>query len=457
MNSLMKARSFVATLLLLAAAATAGHAQSSQSRASLVFPGREWERLPAPESAGYSSAALAAARAELATMATTGLVAVVGGRILFEYGDIDTVSYLASVRKSVLSMLYGIHIERGAIDLDLTLEQLGIDDVQGLTPAEKQARVRHLLSARSGIYHPASNDGDDLASAPPRGSQRAGAYYLYSNWDFNALGTIFEQLTRQSIYDALQRDIVQPIGMQDFTRELHRRTGDRSRSTHLAYHMHFSTRDMARLGYLMLRGGTWNGRQIVPAAWVRESTRALTPVAEMNPPGRRTAPWGYGYLWWVWDGPNTPAAYRGAFAGMGAIGQYIVVLPALDLVVAHKTVPGGREVSTGEFLTVLELLVSAAAPRAERIEITLEDSVLRSYVGEYEFGPNAVLTITLDGGQLFAQLSTQPKAPVFAESQTKFFYRAANAQITFTKDESGAVTGLILHQGGGRANPARRR
>src|SRR5688572_24739384 len=198
MNSLIKVRSFVAMLLLLAAVVPAGNAQSSQARAALVFPVREWERLPAPESAGYSSAALAEARAKLTTMATTGLVAVVGGRILFEYGDIDTVSYLASVRKSVLSMLYGIHIERGAIDLDRTLEQLGIDDVQGLTPAEKQAKVRDLLAARSGIYHPASNAGDDLASAPPRGSQRPGAYYLYSNWDFNALGTIFEQQTRQS-------------------------------------------------------------------------------------------------------------------------------------------------------------------------------------------------------------------------------------------------------------------
>ena len=57
-------------------------------------------------------------------------------------------------------------------------------------------RVEHLLSARSGVYHPASNGGDDLASAPPRGSQAPGAYYLYSNWDFNVAGAIFEQFSR---------------------------------------------------------------------------------------------------------------------------------------------------------------------------------------------------------------------------------------------------------------------
>ncbi len=130
-------------------------------------------------------------------------MAVVGGRVLMDYGDLQVISYLASVRKSVLSMLYGIYVERGAIDLDRTLEQLGIDDLGGLTAEEKQATVRHLLSARSGIYHAASNGGDDAASAPPRGSQRPGEYYLYNNWDFNALGTIFELSTGKDIYDAV--------------------------------------------------------------------------------------------------------------------------------------------------------------------------------------------------------------------------------------------------------------
>ena len=242
-------------------------ASTQQTQQASVYPATEWERIATPESVGYSSSALASVRTKLSSMPSTGLMAVVGGRVLFEYGDVDTVSYLASVRKSVLSMLYGIYIERGVIDLERTLAQLGIDDVQGLTAAEKEAKVKHLLAARSGIYHPASNTGDDLASAPPRGSQKPGEYYLYSNWDFNAVGTIFEQFTGGSIYDALQRDIVVPIGMQDFNRELHRRNGDASRSRHLAYHMHFSVRDMARIGYLMLREGNWNGRQIVPRAW----------------------------------------------------------------------------------------------------------------------------------------------------------------------------------------------
>ena len=357
---LLRLRVFLPLLLSLAPTVAVAQATAvEQSRRSYVFPIPDWQPIPVPESAGFSSAALAAVRDKVATMPTTGLMVVVGGRVLFEYGDIDTVSYLASVRKSVLSMLYGIYVDRGEIDLDRTLADLGIDDLQGLTPQEKRAKVRHVLAARSGIYHPASNSGDDLASAPPRGSQKPGQYYLYSNWDFNVLGTIFERSTGDSIYDALQRELVEPLGMQDFRRELHRRTGDTTRSIHRAYHMHFSVRDMARIGYLMLREGNWNGRQIVPRAWVRESTRPITPVHEMNPERRRSGPWGYGYLWWVWDGPNTPAAYRGAYTGLGAVGQHITVLPALDMVVAHKTVPGGQSTSHDQFVELLDMIVRA--------------------------------------------------------------------------------------------------
>jgi CubicO group peptidase (beta-lactamase class C family) len=117
---------------------------------------------------------------------------------------------------------------------------------------------------------------------------------------------------------------------------------------------------MARIGYLMLREGNWAGRQLVPRSWVREITRAYTPVGEMNPERRRAGPFGYGHLWWVWDGPHAAGGYRGAYTGLGAVGQQITVIPVLDLVVVHKTQPGGgRSVSHQQFLEVLEVLVKA--------------------------------------------------------------------------------------------------
>jgi CubicO group peptidase (beta-lactamase class C family) len=313
-----------------------------------------------PESVGWAAADLEAVRARLQKLPTTGFVAVVGGRTLMEYGDVKAVSYLASVRKSILAMLFGNYVASGKVRLNKTLAAVGIDDIGGLTPAEKQATIRDLIAARSGIYHAASNAGDDLASAPPRGSQPPGTYYLYSNWDFNALGTVFEKETGRDIYDALESDLARPLGMQEFDRSTHRRSGDANRSVHLAYHINLSTRDMARIGYVMLREGSWAGRQVIPRDWVREMTQPFTRVTEMNPPSRRKGPFGYGYLWWVWDGPAASQGYRGAYTGLGAIGQQITVIPVLDLVVAHKTRPGqSGSVSHTQYLDVLDLLVQA--------------------------------------------------------------------------------------------------
>ena len=326
-------------LVLVAACAASRPPAPASSPATAVFPGAEWERISDPASAGYCADKLEKVTARASQLPTTAIMAVVGGRILYQYGDVTTVSYLASVRKSILAMLFGKYVKNGTIRLDKTLAELGIDDHGGLLPSEKEATIADLLGARSGVYHEASNSGDDLASAPPRGSQKHGTYYLYSNWDFNALGTIFEQETKQDLYDALEKDLVRPVGMRDFDRAAHRRTGDAKRSMHLAYHMNFSTRDMARVGYLMLRQGQWNGQELVPRDWARRISSVVTPVHEMNPERHRQGPFGYGYLWWIWDGPAATGAYAGAYTGQGAVGQYITVLPARDLVVVHKTVP----------------------------------------------------------------------------------------------------------------------
>jgi hypothetical protein len=207
-----------------------------------VFPGASWDSIADPRSVGWSPAGLDSVRSRLAILPSTGFMAVLGGRVLLSYGNVDTVTYIASIRKSVLSMMMGNYVRRGTIDLDKTLDQLGIDDIGGLSAQEKEATVKDLITARSGIFHEASNSGDDLASAPPRGSQKHGTYYLYSNWDFNALGAVFEIMTGRNIYDALETDIARPVGMQDFTRSSQVKSGDSLRSRYPAYHMWFSAR-----------------------------------------------------------------------------------------------------------------------------------------------------------------------------------------------------------------------
>ncbi len=349
-------------------------AQSTEKAA--VFPGKDWERIEKPESVGYSSARLQALRGWVQSLDTTAMLVSVGGRSLFEYGDLTHQSYLASVRKSVLAILYGKYVENGKIQLDKTLGELEFTDVGGLSPRELEATIEHLITARSGIYHQASNPGDSTDSAPPRYSQRPGRYYLYNNWDFNAAGAVFEKLTGRDIYDALETDLAKPIGMQDFDRARQQKSGDLNRSQHKAYHIWLSTRDMARIGLLMLRQGSWAGQQVISREWARRITSLVTPLNEMNPPELRSLGtgnrWGYGYMWWVWDAPNSPGPFEGAYTGMGAGGQYITVLPKLDMVIAHKTDmgqppsqgPSGRRrnISLAEYDSILRMLISARCP-----------------------------------------------------------------------------------------------
>ena len=303
------------------------------------FPGATWSyRDNAPE---WDRAALRDLREYIVdSSVVTGLVIVQDGEIVFEYGDLGENSYIASCRKSVLAMLYGKYVEDGTIDLDKTIGQLGLTDVEGILPVEQRATIQDLISARSGVYHPEGYPGGMQQYAPERGSVEPGAFWLYSNWDFNAAGYVFEQETGKNIYDEVEVQLAQPLQMQDWRRELQQKQGDTTISKYLAYPMWFSTRDMARIGLLMLNKGNWNGRQIISQDWVAEMLTTRTTAEELNnnvPVFRGTGVnYGYGYMWWLFESMND---YRleGAYVASGAMGQAIAVFPAIDTVVAYKT------------------------------------------------------------------------------------------------------------------------
>ncbi len=358
----MKRIPFLLAFLLLGAPSVA---PAQVARQSAVYPGEEWEYVwrdaQRLEAFGWSASGLRRAWAFIRDSSnTTGLIVVDRGRVVFEFGDVVELSYLASVRKSVLAMLYGKYVENGTIDLEKTMADLGMDDVGGLLDIEKRATIHHLITARSGVYHPASNSGDNLADAPPRGSREPGTYMLYSNWDFNAAGAVFEQATGVNIYDSLEEQLAQQLGFQDWDRSAQRKSGNLSISRNPAYHMWISTRDMARIGYLMLREGRWANEQIIPSDWVRRISSVVTPLEEMNPVSRRDRYFGYGYMWWVFDGPRVVGPFEGAYTARGAVGQWITVMPAVDLVIAHKTNSVyGRTTSWRSWQRFMELMLES--------------------------------------------------------------------------------------------------
>ncbi|MEM7372275.1 MAG: serine hydrolase [Bacteroidota bacterium] len=308
---------------------------------SQIYPSNDWEEMQHPEKEGWNMTQLEnIGQYIIDSSQLTGLMVIQKGKVVGSYGDVEETSYIASCRKSVLAMIYGPHVMAGTIQLDKTLEELGMDDVEGLSKEEKQATVRHLIQARSGIYHPASNGGDFLDMAPERGTKKPGEYWLYSNWDFNAAGYIFEQETGTNIYEEVERILVSPLGMQDWKRSEQQKSGNTSRSRYRAYHMWFSTRDMARLGYLMLRNGKWQDQQILDPDWVKEMTTFYSTAEELNANvpyfGKEGYDYGYGYMWWLWPDNKHPNL-KGGYSALGAWGQSITVFPAIDVVVAFKT------------------------------------------------------------------------------------------------------------------------
>jgi CubicO group peptidase (beta-lactamase class C family) len=294
-----------------------------------LYPQAAWAKID-PVVLGWLPDKLAEARKFVDSLPPSSVVVIDHGREVAEWGDSAMKIKISSMRKSLLSALYGIYSPLNHFDLDASLASLGIDDDPPLTAEEKQATVRMLLEARSGVYHgyvagtPGMREG-----WPKRGSHAPGSYWYYNNWDFNALGSIFEKEFKTSIAGAFDSRIARRIGMQDFRIEdmyyLRATAGaspDFDKSNHPAYHFRMTARDLARFGYLFLRNGEWRGDHVVPSAWVSESTQAYSQAGT----GR-----GYGYLWWI-DGFGLPVS---SFSAQGALAKYVIVIPTRDLVVVY--------------------------------------------------------------------------------------------------------------------------
>jgi CubicO group peptidase (beta-lactamase class C family) len=278
-----------------------------------------------PPAEGWSAEKLALAMLYAREAGASAVVVLHNGHLVLEWGMTDLRMLSHSVRKSLLSALYGIAVERGLIDLSATLAELGINDRPPcLTADEKTATVKDLLKARSGVYHPAAAESQKMKkNRPVRGAFTPGEHWYYNNWDFNVLGTIFERKTNMDIGRAFHEWIAQPVGMQDFRpRDVHYHW--EAVSLHPSYPFWISARDLARFGQLFLQQGRWNGLQVVPARWVAESTTAWSQTEEEGE--------GYGYMWWTHG--------SGAYYAAGYMGQMVLVMPQHDVVIVTRVFTG---------------------------------------------------------------------------------------------------------------------
>ncbi len=324
--------------------------------AAETFPGAKWDKASSAEAFGWSGQKFKAADDFARTLQTDAYLVVDRGTIVHQYGATSRPTNIHSMRKSILSVLMGIGLDRGQVDLSKTLVQLDIDDRGGLSAVERQATVRQLLEARSGIYHPAAFETAAMKAArPARGSFAPGQHWYYNNWDFNALGTVYKKFNGKTVFEGLRDDLAGPLEFEDFDLDRDTRLVYESVSDHPAYTMRLSARDLARIGLLMSRSGRWKDRRIVSANWARQSTAAHSSAGNGI---------GYGYLWWVGvDGWHFQARFPGTvFSARGNHGQFIVVDPVRDLVIVHRVDSerdSKRDVSMKQFSELLQRILAA--------------------------------------------------------------------------------------------------
>ncbi|WP_199516057.1 serine hydrolase domain-containing protein [Nucisporomicrobium flavum] len=253
----------------------------------------------------------------------------------------DRPTLLYSVTKSFTSVAAGLAIADGLLALDDRV----VDVLPGHVPDDisehaRRLTVHDLLSMTTG--HAGDSLGEAWELEPDdlvKGFLRVpftGSGFAYDNATTFVLARMVEQVTGRDLREFLGERLFRPMGAEHA--EWDRVASGRAFGFH---GLHLTTEAVAAFGELLLRGGRWGDRQLVPREWVELATRPHTVI----PPSEGDSARGYGYQFWVSE--------HGFYAD-GAFGQQCVVVPSLDLVVvvtSHSPEPGATPDAVWECLS----------------------------------------------------------------------------------------------------------
>ena len=346
-------------VLALAALATLGCGNESSAPAveqlggdaATYWPDATW-RTATPAQVGVDGDAIAnlLSRLRNGSLGAEHAIVIVrkGYVIVDEYfagWTADSIHTEQSVTKSVASLVTGIAIARGDVrGVDQPLVELlsRYAPIANLDDRKRALTVRDLLTMRSGMdWNEDSYSGSPLEQLnnlrtdwlrfvvdwPMR--EQPGTRWQYNSGGVIALGGAIGIAGGMNTADYARTHLLQPIGI----------TGDKwyrglpDALPHTGGGLFLKPRDLARVGYLVLRRGKWNATQVVPESWIVESTRPI--VAPTYRIGGRTS--SYGYLWWLYTltgGPPDASTTDIVIAASGAQGQWLFIVPRHDLVVA---------------------------------------------------------------------------------------------------------------------------
>ena len=384
------------------------------------------------------------------------------GKIIFEkgYGQADvehhvpitpqTTFRIASVTKQFTASAILKLQEEGKLSVDDKLSKYIPDFPRG-----DEVTLRELLNHTSGIYN-YNRKGYIAIGATNATTTEAiiemikkypydfdpGTQWRYDNSGYVLLGYIVAKVSGQTYGDFLRENFFQPLGMTN--------TG--------VYRAHLGLPHEA-LGYSLGTNGfepapdwdpswtagngaiystvedlyRWNeglfNGQVLDAASLKAAFTAV----------KTTESQGYGFGWFIdrYHGLRM-MSHSGGFPGFTS---WLMRLPdkKFTVVILANALPG-RELHAGQLVDIFMA--------DKHAEVKVDPTVYDTLVGKYDCGHGTMLTVTREGNQLFAQLTGQQKFEIFPESETEYFLKVVDAQVTFVKDAVGKTTKAIIHQGG---------
>jgi CubicO group peptidase (beta-lactamase class C family) len=212
-----------------------------------------------------------------------------------------------SMTKSVISLLVGIALDRGWIkDLDAPVVSYFPEDADLRQPDKAPVTLRHLLTM----------------SAKLGSSEAPGVAFAYNNSETELVGAILKKVTGKTVDVLAQENIFAPLGITDVEWYKSPMSG-----LPMSYEgLNLRPRDWAKIGQLVLNRGVWEGKQIVPASWVAQSTSEQI---------KTEGPLSYGYQWWLGQSLDKDRAVQWV-AAVGFNSQKTIIIPALDMVVVFN-------------------------------------------------------------------------------------------------------------------------
>lgn len=271
------------------------------------------------------------------TTDTTAFLVIKDDFLLYEkyFNGYDAYSTQTSfsIAKSFVSALVGIAIDEGLIDSVNDPITEYIPELKERDERFSQITIKNLLTMSSGIrfvkaFTPWSDDTLTYYATDLRATalnceiiDEPGQTFLYNDYNPILLGIILERVTGQSVSQYLEQKIWQPLGMEapgSWSLD-----SNQSRFEKMASGINGRAIDFAKFGRLYLNKGNWNGQQVIPSAWVEESTR---PDTTSDPAEF------YQYLWWITSWETKPGNVHYRYVAVGDHGQYIHIFPEQQLI-----------------------------------------------------------------------------------------------------------------------------